>query len=81
MEIKDYPGPVNIVPGLSIFDSVGQGSIPFLSLSTMKSSRSLSGAFLLCARQAHLLGGESPLHTRQGEVSAERQGCPLRGGI
>jgi len=27
------------------------------------------------------LGGESPLHTRQGEVLAERQGCPSRGGI
>jgi hypothetical protein len=28
----------------------------------------------LCAPgRAHLLGGESPLHTRQGEVLAERQ--------
>jgi len=24
----------------------------------------------------HLLGGESPLHARQGEVLAGRQGCP-----
>ncbi len=30
---------------------------------------------------AHSLGGGSPLHTRQGEVLAERQGCPSRGGI
>jgi hypothetical protein len=26
--------------------------------------------------RAHSLGGVSPLHTRQGEVLAERQGCP-----
>src|ERR1019366_1505729 len=31
--------------------------------------------------RAHSLGGESPLHTRQGEVLAEQQGCPSRGGI
>ena len=31
--------------------------------------------------RAHSLGGESPLHTRQGEVLAEQQGCPPRGGI
>jgi 1-acyl-sn-glycerol-3-phosphate acyltransferase len=31
--------------------------------------------------RAHLLGGESPLHTRQGEVLAEQQGCLSRGGI
>src|SRR5271165_2684181 len=31
--------------------------------------------------RAHSLGGESPLHTRQGEVLAEPQGCPSRGGI
>ncbi len=31
--------------------------------------------------RAHSLGGERPLHTRQGEVLAERQGCPSRGGI
>jgi polyribonucleotide nucleotidyltransferase len=31
--------------------------------------------------RAHSLGGASPLHTRQGEVLAERQGCPSRGGI
>ena len=31
--------------------------------------------------RAHSLGGGSPLHTRQGEVLAKRQGCPSRGGI
>ena len=31
--------------------------------------------------RAHSLGGVSPLHTRQGEVLAEQQGCPSRGGI
>jgi hypothetical protein len=41
-----------------------------------------AGGFLLRAPgRAHLLGGASPLHTRQGEVLAERQGCPSRGGI
>ena len=37
--------------------------------------------FLGAPGRAHLLGGASPLHTRQGEVLAERQGCPSRGGI
>ena len=32
-------------------------------------------------RTVQELGGESPLHTRQGEVLAERQGRPSRGGI
>jgi len=31
--------------------------------------------------RAHSLGGVSPLHTRQGEVLAERQRRPLRGGV
>ena len=31
--------------------------------------------------RAHLLGGESPLHARQGEVLAARQGCFGRPGI
>src|ERR1700694_1647603 len=31
--------------------------------------------------RAHSLGGVSPLHTRQGAVLAEQQGCPSRGGI
>ena len=31
--------------------------------------------------RAHALGGSSPLHARQGEVLAGRQGCPPRGGI
>jgi len=40
------------------------------------------GNFFCCASgRARSLGGESPLNTRQGEVLAERQGCPLRGGI
>ena len=40
------------------------------------------GPLFLCAPgMAPLLGGASPLHTRQGEVLAERQGCPPRGGI
>jgi hypothetical protein len=30
--------------------------------------------FLRAPGRAHLLGGESPLHTRQGEVLAEQQG-------
>jgi len=33
------------------------------------------GFFVGAPGRAHVLGGESPLHTRQGEVSAERQGC------
>ena len=37
--------------------------------------------FLGAPGRAHSLGGGSPLHTRQGEVLAERQGCPSRGGI
>ena len=37
--------------------------------------------FIGAPGRAHSLGGESPLHTRQGEVLAERQGCPSRGGI
>jgi hypothetical protein len=37
----------------------------------------LRAALLACAPgRAHSLGGVSPLHTRQGEVLAERQGCP-----
>ena len=33
-------------------------------------------AYFFCAAgRAHLLGGESPLLTRQGEELAERQGC------
>ena len=32
--------------------------------------------FIGAPGRAHSLGGESPLHTRQGEVLAERQGCP-----
>src|SRR5438034_2518605 len=39
----------------------------------------LSGAsrrpFFCAPGRAHVLGGESPRHTRQGEVLAERQGC------
>ena len=31
--------------------------------------------FFCAPGRAHLLGGESPLLTRQGEVLAERQGC------
>jgi hypothetical protein len=39
-------------------------------------------AFRVCAPgRAHPLGGESPLHGRQGEVLAERQRCPSRDGI
>src|SRR5216110_3474935 len=34
-----------------------------------------SGLFFCAPGRAHVLGGESPLHTRQGEVLAERQGC------
>ena len=45
-------------------------------------TRAMMPAFCICAPgRAHSLGGESPLHTRQGEVLAERQGCPSRGGI
>jgi hypothetical protein len=34
--------------------------------------------FLRCGApgRAHPFGGESPLQTRQGELLAERQGCP-----
>ena len=34
--------------------------------------------FLRCGAPggAHPFGGESPLQTRQGELLAERQGCP-----
>jgi hypothetical protein len=31
-------------------------------------------AYSIAPGRAHLLGGESPLHTRQGEVLAGRQG-------
>src|SRR5271157_1139497 len=41
----------------------------------------MGGFFIGAPGRAHSLGGESPLHTRQGEVLAERQGCPSRGGI
>jgi hypothetical protein len=33
------------------------------------------GFFFGAPSRAHVLGGESRLHTRQGEVLAERQGC------
>jgi hypothetical protein len=36
--------------------------------------------FLLCTRQGELFWSENPLHTRQGEVLAERQRRLLRGG-
>jgi len=42
----------------------------------------LEGAFFMCAPgRAHLLGGESPIQARQGELLSGRQGCPPRGGI
>jgi hypothetical protein len=44
-------------------------------------SRAGGPAFIGAPGRAHSLGGESPLHTRQGEVLAEQQGCPSRGGI
>ena len=44
--------------------------------------RAAQAALFFCAPgRAHSLGGVSPLHTRQGEVLAEQQGCPSRGGI
>ena len=41
----------------------------------------LTRVFIGAPGRAHSLGGESPLHARQGEVLAEPQGCPPRGGI
>src|SRR5438067_1692689 len=35
-------------------------------------------ALFFCADHVQQLGGESPLHPGQGEVLAERQGCPSR---
>ena len=46
----------------------------------LKPKEGLNGAPRAPGR-AHSLGGERPLHTRQGEVLAQRQGCPSRGGI
>ena len=37
--------------------------------------------YLLAVVVNRRLGGASPLHTRQGEVLAERQGCSPRGEI
>jgi hypothetical protein len=35
--------------------------------------------FIYAPGRAHSLGGASPLQARQGELLAERQGCPPRG--
>src|SRR5229473_472626 len=47
----------------------------------LKATDYLCGLFIAAPGRAHSLGGESPLHTRQGEVLAEQQGCPPRGRI
>src|SRR5579864_2427214 len=56
---------------------------PRIALETIKQEVPALGPGLpICAPgRAHSLGGESPLHTRQGEVLAERQRCPSRDGI
>src|SRR5487761_691243 len=64
----------------------GAGASSWLSLSITKNFfRAEPGVqarlFFGAPGRAHSLGGESPLHTRQGEVLAEQQGCPTRGGI
>jgi len=47
----------------------------------MQKDRTQSGPFIAAPGRAHALGDESSLHTRQGDVLAEQQGCPPRGGI
>ena len=76
-----YPNGYSIIQGTvkGPFNT-SQFWFPYVDIGVL-SLGEIRGFFLWCARHGAILQGASPEHARQGEVLAERQGCPPRGGI
>jgi len=87
-DVSDYPGMGGVltVPLISqdrrehFLLDISRGRIDLLKGKYQSRGRQVVVLVRVPGR-AHSLGGGSPLQTRQGELLAERQGCPPRGGI